>query len=113
VFQAIHKETNSLFALKRVKKETIKSYMMENQFMMEIKMQLFFNHNNILKLYAVFDDLQYIYLVLEYMEEGTLYDKLKKLGSLPEDIASHISTDVLQGVSYLHENSVAHRDIKP
>lgn len=47
------------------------------------------------------------------MEEGTLYDKLKKLGPLPEDTASHISRDVLKGVAYLHENSVAHRDIKP
>jgi serine/threonine protein kinase len=57
--------------------------MMQDQFMMEIKMQLFFNHNNILKLYSVFDDIQYIYLVLEYMEGGTLYDMLKKLGPLP------------------------------
>jgi serine/threonine protein kinase len=76
--------------------------MMETQFMMEIKMQFFFNHNNILKSYAVFDDSTHIYLVLEYMEEGTLYEKLKKLGQLPEKLASHISTDVLLGVAYLH-----------
>jgi len=36
--------------------------------MMEIKLQLFFNHSNILNLYAMFDDETYIYLLLEYME---------------------------------------------
>lgn len=46
--------------------------------MMEIKMQFHFNHPNILKLYGVFNDEDYVYLILEYMEEGTLYSQLKK-----------------------------------
>lgn len=56
----------------------IKSHMMENQLALEIKLQLFFNHPNILKLYGFFDDREYIYLILEYMEEGTLFESLKK-----------------------------------
>jgi len=76
-------------------------------------MQLFFNHPNILKLYAVFDDIQYIYLLLEFMEEGTLYSKLKKAGKLSEEDASQLMSDVLKGVTYLHNNGIAHRDIKP
>lgn len=45
---------------------------------MEIKMQAFFDHPNILKLYGFFDDEEHVYLILEYMEEGTLYSQLKK-----------------------------------
>lgn len=41
---------------------------MEDQMMMEIKLQLFFNHPNILKVYSVFDDETCVYLLLEYME---------------------------------------------
>lgn len=41
-------------------------------------MQLFFNHPNILKLYGIFSDATNVYLILEYMEEGTLYSLLKK-----------------------------------
>lgn len=37
---------------------------MEQQLLMEIKMQMFFNHPNILKLYGFFDDEQNIYLIL-------------------------------------------------
>lgn len=45
---------------------------------MEMKMQLFFKHPNVLKLYGYFHDQENIYLVLEFMEEGTLFNKLKK-----------------------------------
>lgn len=113
VFRVVEKKSKSLFALKRVKKQVIKSHLMEEQFLMEIKMQLFFNHPNILRLNGVFDDPQHIYLLLEYMEEGTLYARLKKSGCLPEEEASQLMADVLKAVAYLHENGVAHRDIKP
>ncbi len=46
---------------------------------MEMKMQLFLNHPNILKLYGYFDDSANIYLILEFMEEGTLFNKLKSM----------------------------------
>ena len=41
---------------------------MESQLALEIKLQLFMNHPNILKLYHFFDDEHYMYLVMEYME---------------------------------------------
>ena len=81
--------------------------------MTEIKLQLFFNHPNILKVYSVFDDETCVYLLLEYKEQGTLYSQLKKKGVLNEEEASKVMFDVLKGVNYLHENDIAHRDIKP
>ena len=56
VYMAIHKQTLAVFALKKIKKECIKKNKLEEQFLMEIKMQLHFNHPNILKLYGFFDD---------------------------------------------------------
>jgi aurora kinase len=78
VSMAIHKKSGLLVALKRVKKSVIKAHKLENQFVMEMKMQLFFKHPNILKLYGYFHDEESIYLILEFMEEGTLFSKLKK-----------------------------------
>lgn len=80
---------------------------------MEIKMQLHFNHPNILKLYGFFDDQEHIYLILEYMEEGTLYSHFKKNKALKQDDASRKLRDVLSAVAYMHSKSIAHRDIKP
>ena len=35
-------------------------------------------HENLLALHGFFDDSGYIYLILDYMEEGTLYSQMKK-----------------------------------
>ena len=80
---------------------------------MEIKLQLYLSHPNILKLYGVFDDEEHIYLLLEYMEEGTLYSQLKKKKTLkPSDVSTKLR-DVIEGIAYLHSEQIAHRDIKP
>ena len=56
---------------------------MVDQFILELKLQTFLNHQNILTLYTHFDDSSFIYLVLEYMEDGTLFSLLKKNKTLP------------------------------
>lgn len=82
---------------------------------MEMKMQLFLQHPNILKLYGYFDDSENIYLILEFMEEGTLFSKMKKEKQkhFDEKITSQRMDDVLHAIRYMHERQVAHRDIKP
>lgn len=77
-----------MFAMKKVKKSIIREHKLENQFSMEITMQASFNHGNIGKLYGFFDDQNYIYLLLEYMEDGNLFSYLKKYTSLPDKDAS-------------------------
>ena len=50
---------------------------MADQLCKEIKIQLFLNHSNILKLYGVFEDEFNIYMILEYAPHGELYAYLK------------------------------------
>lgn len=78
VFQALHIKTKSMYAIKKIPKKTLIKYKMVDQFSLEIKLQTFLKHENILQLYGVFDDEENIYLILEFMEEGTLYNSLKK-----------------------------------
>ena len=51
----------------------IKSHMMVDQLALEIRLQSCLQHRNILGMYGFFDDPTYFYIVLEYMEGGTLY----------------------------------------
>lgn len=67
VYQAFHLETNTLYAIKKISKEVIKSNLMVDQLLQEIKIQFYCNHENILKIYGFFDDAESIYLILEYM----------------------------------------------
>ena len=48
---------------------------------------------------------------LQYCGEGTL-EEASRGGHLPEIMIRRYSRDTLLGISYLHENGIAHRDIK-
>lgn len=57
---------------------------MVDQFILEVKLQAFLNHQNILSLITTFDDTENVYILLEYMEQGTLFLHLKKNTILDE-----------------------------
>lgn len=73
VFQATHKNTGFIVALKKISKSLIKSNNMVDQFTLELRIQSYIHHQNVLGLYGFFDDQKYIYLILEYMPGGTLF----------------------------------------
>lgn len=66
-----------------------------------------------MKMYGFFDDASNLYLVLEYMDQGTLYSKLKKSGVLNEGDTARIISEITSAVDCLHDLGIAHRDIKP
>lgn len=113
VYQAFHKPTGWLFAIKKVPKNLIKNHLMVDQFILEIKLQTFLYQEYILSLYTHFDDKDSLYLVLEYMDDGTLFAHLKKNKVLGETEVAVKIKQIASAIKYLHENEIAHRDIKP
>lgn len=55
-----------------------------DQFIREVKIQMYLNHPNIIKMYGCFDDKQHIYIVLEVGIGGQLYQQLKRSEPMPE-----------------------------
>lgn len=79
----------------------------------EINVLLSIGHEFIVKTYDVFDERNKIYLVLEYVNGGDFFDYMAKRTKLPEFQAKVILWQILEGLQYLHINSIVHRDIKP
>lgn len=71
-------------------------------------------HPNIMKLYDVFENSEYIYLVLEYLGGGNLYLALKdRKTPLSEKRAASFVISVAKALHFMHTYGVVHRDIKP
>ncbi|NXC30381.1 PAK3 kinase, partial [Campylorhamphus procurvoides] len=52
-----------------------------------------------------------LWLVMEYMDGGTLFDVISKAHLSEEEMAA-VSRECLKGLDFLHSNGVIHRDIK-
>eukprot|EP01125_Pyxidicula_operculata_P011281 TRINITY_DN368_c0_g1_i1.p1 TRINITY_DN368_c0_g1~~TRINITY_DN368_c0_g1_i1.p1 ORF type:complete len:541 (-),score=168.36 TRINITY_DN368_c0_g1_i1:159-1781(-) len=70
-------------------------------------------HPNIVQLYEVFDTPNNLYLILEFIDGGELYDQIVIRGSYTEADAAKVIGQVLKAVSFMHKKGVAHRDLKP
>lgn len=53
-----------------------------------------------------------LHIVLEFIENGSLKDILRKFSNFPEGLTARYSYQVLLGLDYLHDKNILHRDIK-
>ncbi len=79
----------------------------------EINIMRNMNHPNIIKLYEVYEGEFHIYLVLELLKGGELFDRIIKKGHYSEKDASIVIRKLLWALEYLHQKGIMHRDIKP
>ncbi len=71
-------------------------------------------HQNIIKLYSVYEDDETINIILEYAKGGNLYQLIKdEKNGFSESKAFDYFIQVINAVYYLHSNNIIHRDIKP
>lgn len=110
---AKHVETGFIVAIKKAVKKTLIEMKMVNQFVAEIRLHSTLDHPNIVKFYGFFEEKENIYLVLEYLSGGTLFDYQNEVGVLSTKQASSFLKDIIDALVYLHDLNIAHRDIKP
>ena len=110
VWMALDKKTNSSVAVKQIRiveeGEGIHfTALREIMILQELK------HPNVIQLSDIFYKNSNIHLVIE-LAENALNDLIPKL---PEDeaLTKGLMKQILEGVAYMHENSVLHRDLKP
>ncbi|KAF5799800.1 putative protein kinase CAMK-AMPK family [Helianthus annuus] len=110
---AEHTLTGHKVAIKILNRRKIKNMEMEEKVRREIKILRLFMHPHIIRLYEVVETPSDIYVVMEYVKSGELFDYIVEKGRLHEDEARNFFQQIISGVEYCHRNMVVHRDLKP
>ena len=102
-------QTKELRAIKTMKKDAAHAKL----FGREVAIIKRVDHPNIVKTFDVFETIEEIHIVMEFIEGGMLYDSIEDGIRFQEADVAQIMRELLDGILYLHRLGIVHRDIKP
>ena len=112
-----HNKTGSEYAIKQISKLDKNNQEGKTYFRREIEIMYKIHQNNIVRLFNHFEDNEYCYFVMEYIENGNLFSQpcWKNNNCFSSYDVAKIIKEVICAVYYLHnmDPPIIHRDIKP
>nr|BBG74243.1 AMP-activated protein kinase alpha [Riptortus pedestris] len=108
-----HQLTKHKVAVKILNRQKIKSLDVVGKIRREIQNLKLFRHPHIIKLYQVISTPTDIFMIMEYVSGGELFDYIVKHGKLKEFEARRFFQQIISGVDYCHRHMIVHRDLKP
>ncbi|XP_068763181.1 calcium/calmodulin-dependent protein kinase type 1 isoform X1 [Struthio camelus] len=111
VVLAEEKMTQKLVAIKCIAKKALegKETSIENEIAVLHKIK----HPNIVALDDIYESSSHLYLIMQLVSGGELFDRIVEKGFYTERDASALIRQILDAVKYLHDMGVVHRDLKP
>ena len=119
VFKVKSKLNNKVYAMKMVDLKALKDKGQKyyDLTMNEINFLIQFNNPHIIKYYHKFEQNNYLYIIMEFSENGDLKGLIETYKSLnkhiPEEMLWNIFLQCMEGLCYIHQKNIIHRDIKP
>ncbi|KAM3407008.1 hypothetical protein ACQJBY_000821 [Aegilops geniculata] len=114
VKQARHRATGEHFAVKILDRGRVLSLRgADDQVRREIATLTMLAHPNVVRLHEVAASKTKIYMVLEFVNGGELFDRIAIKRKLSEREGRRLFQQLIDGVSYCHGKGVYHRDLKP
>lgn len=105
-------KSHRVFAGKIVPKSQITRSNQREKMTQEISIHRTLNHKNVVGFCSFFDDPQNIYIVLELCRKRSMMELHKRRKALTECETRYYMKQILEGVNYLHQNKIIHRDLK-
>ncbi|CAN1166684.1 CBL-interacting serine/threonine-protein kinase 6 [Linum perenne] len=112
VYHARNLSSGKSVAMKVVGKEKVIKVGMMEQIQREISVMKMVKHPNIVELHEVMASKSKIYIAMELVRGGELFNKVAK-GRLKEDVARVYFQQLISAIDFCHSRGVYHRDLKP
>merc|ERR1712137_291269 len=114
VRRGVHRETHEQFAVKIIskKKHCKNDPQAQERLMKEVEILRSIDHPGVVGIVDVHDTEDTLYLVLELVTGGELFDLINQKSLFEEDEARPLVKQMLDTLSYLHDKGIAHRDLK-
>ena len=109
VREATHARTKERVAIKIIERNALNS---DEQIKREITLCKMLQHRNVVSYKAHFVTERCVYLALELVTGGELYDQLEQSGTFLEAKAREMFKQLIDGVAYCHARGICHRDLK-
>jgi len=112
------KKTGEDVAVKIIDKHVYKDQKIRTTFYKDLRHEVFNmfqarEHPRVVTIYSVFENVEHVYIVMEKLCGGELYDFLQANRPLQEQVAAQIFAQMLDAIYYLHSRNIVHCDIKP
>lgn len=105
----VHCVTGKTVAVKIINREKLsKAVLLKVE--REIAIMKLIHHPHVLGLYDVYENSKQLYLVLEHVSGGELFDYLVRKGRLSEKEARRFFKQIVSAVDFCHKHKVCHRD---
>ncbi len=113
VFLVNHRRKNKVYAMKVLDKVSLIEKKNVNYIHDERNILTKLDHPFVISLKYAFQTRDNLYLVMEYVGGGELFERIKKEGIVDEPTARFYIAEMVLALNYIHKNKIIHRDIKP
>jgi polo-like kinase 1 len=103
--------TKKVYAMKILDKYKLKPHDIKN-LRNEIRVHCSLEHQHVCQFKHMFEDKRYCYILLEVCDNRSMFEIVEERRMLSETETRYYMQQLIQGVKYLHENMIVHRDLK-